>query len=773
MCCPGCQAVATAIVTGGLETYYQFRTAPAVKGDEQGRPALNRFLAFDEPVLQQSFIHNADIKNTVQLHDIQLYVEGIHCAACCWLIEHALQKKAGVHSINVNLSTHTAWLCWDMQQHKLSELLQCIHDVGYKAQPYQLAATRQSLTRERRQQLLRLGIAGIGMMQAMMFAIALYHPGMDPDHKQFMQLFSLLVVLPVMFYSAVPFFINAWRNLRMFHAGMDLSVSLALSIAFVASVHAVIFRHGEVYFDSISMFVFLLLLARFAEHSARRRLLEIPQNLPSSFACQCLLDPTQPSRFDTVAIHAIEVGQLIRVKAGESIPLDGIVIEGSSHVNESAFSGEQKPLEKKTGDQVFAGTLNGDGVLTLRVTTTAGHTRLDIISRLAEWSLSQKPRVSVIADQLASIFTVLVLLLATAAALYWTAHDSAQTLAIVLSILVVSCPCALSLATPSALACCYQALRKKGLLVNSTNMMEQTRNVSHVIFDKTGTLTSGKFSLSGYVLLTSDTKNTIQSLLEISAALESYSEHPIATAFKSIPSDIILTDVKTYSGKGVEGVWNGECYRIGSWEFCAALAGKSFMGKTASVYLVKQNQWLAHFDLLDEVRPEAKQLVEKLQRSGKQVEILSGDSSAAVETLAAKLGISTCQSQMKPEQKLAYIHQLQMQGQHVLMVGDGINDIPVLAKADVSIAMNNASDLAKIKADAILLCDNLMPVLDLLQHSAKTRSVILQNIIWALLYNSLALPAAAMGLVAPWQAALGMSISSLGVTFNSLRLRKI
>jgi len=788
MCCPGCQTVAGAIVAGGLENYYQYRSALAVKADEVQRKDKNYFRAFDDRVLQQSFVvYSSDEKQPeAKLAEVQLYIEGIHCAACCWLIEHALQKKAGVKSISVSLATHKALLCWDTNQHLLSELLQCVHDVGYEALPYQPELARQQQEKERRTQLLRLGIAGIGMMQAMMFAIALYSgdfSGIDAAHKQFMRCFSLIVTVPVLFYSAAPFFKNAWRNIRSFHAGMDLPVSLALLIAFVASLHAVAFKTGEVYFDSISMFVFLLLLARYAESSVRRRLVDFSgNNLP--LTCECLADLSS-SRVEVKAVNKIEAGQIIRIKAGENIPLDGIVLEGNSSVNESAFSGEQQAVNKTAGDVVFAGTIDGDGVLTLRVTTTAGQTRLDMITRLSEWSQAQKPRVSVIADQFASIFTIVVLLLAACAGIYWHLQGSTQTFAIVLSILVVSCPCALSLATPSALACCYQALRKNGLLVNSNHMIEQSRHITHIIFDKTGTLTRGNFSISRTHALSIKEP----AALELAAALERYSEHPLAAAFQSIATDIALTDVQTFSGKGVEGVWQGERYRIGSLHFCAELAGitvpenvnQSLMDLSQiilqRVYLVKNQQWLAAFDLKDALRPEVKSLVEHLKQLGKQVEILSGDASGAAEQIATQCGITVCHSAMTPEGKLEYISHLQAQGHRVLMVGDGINDIPVLAKANLSIAMSHASDLAKIKADAILLgnSDNasLLPIRDLLRHTEKARRVIAQNISWALLYNGIALPLAAMGLVSPWMAALGMSVSSLVVTFNSLRLCKI
>jgi len=377
MCCPGCQTVAAAIVAGGFENYYRFRNTFASQANELSTRDGEDWLKYDDPALQEAFV------TTSQGHsEIRLYIEGIHCAACCWLIEQALQKKSGVQTITVNLSTHQALLRWDTAQHRLSDLLRSIHAVGYRAFPYQAAQVGQSLEKENRQQLLRLGIAGIGMMQVMMSAIALYSGdffGIDDHQKQFMRVFALIVTLPVMFYSALPFFSNAWRHLRSFHIGMDVAISLALWIAFVASVYAVFSKTGNVYFDSISMFVFFLLLARYAENRVRQGLLERSPSSLLPLSCECLPDPAQPSQRLTVAIDRVKTADVICVKSGETIPLDAVILQGESTVNEGAFSGEQKPLAKYSGDKVFAGTINGDGFLILRVTSTLGHTRLDMI----------------------------------------------------------------------------------------------------------------------------------------------------------------------------------------------------------------------------------------------------------------------------------------------------------------------------------------------------------------------------------------------------------
>jgi Cu2+-exporting ATPase len=783
MCCPACQTVASAIIAGGLENYYRFRSQPARQPDIAGVPGRDAWLAYDDPVWQTSFVRHFDAAGQSQA-EVQLSVSDIHCAACCWLIEQAIQKFPDA-SIRVNLATHQAVLRWNPSSQTLGQLLAAIGRVGYTALPNQASEAREQSEREHRRQLIRLGIAGLAMMQAMMFALALYSgdwSGMEPEQQQLMRWFSLVIILPVMFYSALPFYRGAWRSVKALGAaGMDVPVSLALWIAFAASLYSVVTGHGAVYFDSISMFVFLLLLARFTEARVRNNYFG-SQLAPLPVSCSCLTDVVNhPASIVSKPVHQVNAGEMILVRAGETIPLDGVIADGSGTVNEASFSGEQLPLPKTVGDIVYAGTINGDGVLTLRITHTAGQTRFDELTRLGEWGSSQKPAIALLADKLASGFTLCVLVLALVSGWFWAGHDSSRAFSVVLSILVVSCPCALSLATPAALSFCYQTLRQHGALMISGNTTDHLAAIDRVVFDKTGTLTDGRFSLVRTESLLPS--GNITQLRELASALETYSGHPLAHAFRDLVTDITLADVRVVSGRGIEALHEATAYRIGSREFCrelavcdlpvAALVADDACKQILPVYLVKAGQWLARFDLADQLRPEAKQVVATLQRQGKTVEILSGDSSGASEKLAQQLGIVECRSAASPEQKLAHIRHLQQQGYKVLMIGDGINDIPVLAQADASVAMPGASDLAKIKADIVLLHPSLTLVLDVLGHAHKTRAIIRQNIAWALLYNGIALPLAAAGLVQPWLAALGMSLSSLWVTFNSLRLRKL
>jgi len=776
MCCPGCLAVAQAIVMGGFDNYYRFRTELAPKGEFDSKQDATSFQSFDDPESQKSFVISLgdDEKET------RLVIDDIHCAACCWLIENALRKLPGVTYITVNLGNHRATLRWQPSRLSLGVILQNLHQVGYRALPFRTDSLQATQDKSRRMEWLRLGVAAMVMMQAGMFSFALYYSDfsyMAEDHRRTLQFFGLLMTAPVMFFSAIPFFKGAWRSLRARQPGMDVPVSLALWVAFLASIHATATGIGDVYFDSISMFVFLLLLARFTESSARRHFFaaEVASLLP--LVCHASGD----EKGSTIEKRLAEIspGDHIRVYSGEVIPFDGMIIEGRGSINESAFSGESLPLLKTKGEPVYAGTLNGDGVLTMEVTKTLGEARLDIIGHLAERSESQKPPLALLVDRIARYFTVLVLSLAALSGLFWWWQEADRAISIMIAVLVVSCPCALSLATPAALAFCYQSLRKKGLWVISGQLLERMKKMDTVVFDKTGTLTRGEFRLQSVHLSAEAIALRLPEkyLTEIAAALESVSRHPMASAFRSIATDIPVSDIVIKTGAGMEGLVDGCHYRIGSESWCSEFAGQSaaFTVDVSSqkIYLANEKAILACFVVQDALRDDAAATVKQLQSRGLQVMMFSGDSSGAAEKLAQQLGIRECRSHMSPEQKLAGITALQEAGHSVMMVGDGINDIPVLAKADVSIAMNQASDLAKIRADGILLQDHLSPLLYLAAHCEKTHRVISQNLFWALLYNGVSLPAAALGFVPPWVAAVGMSASSLLVTFNSLRLRKI
>ena len=770
MCCLGCEAVAHAIVNGGLENYYRFRDGPAARPDELSDEQQAAFALYDREDVQNSFVRTLDNNQK----EASLAIEGITCAACVWLIEHQISKTTGVDSVRVNLSNHRASLSWNPEQVDLSKLMALFSAIGFQAFPYQADEQQERLVKEEKKTIRRLIIAGVGMMQAMMFAVMLYAGAFQDMEEQYVMLFrwlSLVVATPVILYSAQPFFRAAIRDFRSRHLTMDVPVSLAIGVAFAASAWATITNSGEVYFDSVSMFTFFLLFGRYLEMRARHRIGRSGNALNS-------LIPTSTTRLneqqeeEVVLTRELAEGDTLLVKPGHTVPADGEIIEGQSSLNESALTGEYMPVSKQVGDKVLAGTMNTESPLKIRVEKTGQNARVANIVHLLDRAFSERPKTAEITNRVAHWFVLGVLVSTCAVGLYWWQHKPEDAFWIVLSVLVVTCPCALSLATPTALTTSTNALREKGLLVTRGHVVETLAQATRIVFDKTGTLTEGRLVLTETQPLIDDLD--ADTALKLAAALERSSEHPIARAFDEYRGYYLAERVTSTPGKGLEGEILGDSYRIGTPEFVTGQSDAIQPPCAEGQWLLlgKENLPIAWFAIGDHIRSDAAQAVQSLQALGLEVDLLSGDQSGAVKAVAEQTGITNVRSGATPEEKLSYIRELQAQGESIIMVGDGVNDVPVLAGANVSIAMGNATDLAKTSADALLMASHLQRIADSITLSRTTRRVIRQNLTWSLTYNLTALPLAAAGIIPPYLAAIGMSASSLIVVMNALRLNK-
>lgn len=771
-CCPGCQAIAQAISDGGLDQYYKMRTELPDRAKAQNNQISQRLqqelALFDDPVMQQDFVvHQNDTAQAT------LVIEGITCAACIWLLEQHLKNDPSVSQFSINHSNHRAQLIWNAEETPLSELLSVIYRTGYRAYPFSPDKQDDLLQAEYKQATRRLTVAGIGMMQVMMFAIPLYqgtYSGMSENTQLFLRFVSLFIATPVVLYSAQPFFIAAIRDIKSRQLTMDVPVSIAIGGAYFASLWAV-FTHGdEVYFDSVCMFTFFLLLGRFLEMRARHQTGRAGNQLAS-------LIPTSATKLSDgqetlIPAKQLCIGDFIIVKPGESIPADGEIISGESAVDESALTGEYMPVKHIIGDQLIGGSRNVDNPLTLKVTAIGAHSKISTIVRLLDRANEEKPAIALIADTISGYFVAAVLLTATLVGGYWFITDPSQAFWITLSVLVVTCPCALSLATPTAMTAATGALRSNGLLITRGHVLEGLNQITTVVFDKTGTLTEGKLAITDQITL----EGTAQNALEIASALEKHSTHPIAHAFDA-PIEHQASSISVTAGQGIQGLIGMTTYRIGVASYVAQLSQCPTPtppdNKQHWILLGTHSQYIAWFSLSDRLRNSALHTIQTMQKQGLSVEILSGDRSPVVNQLAKELGVNHVTAGASPQDKLDHLHKRQQSGHYILMIGDGINDVPVLAGAPVSIAMGKATDLAKTTADAILTSSQLSHLIDALAHSKKTRGVIKQNITWALMYNACALPLAAMGLVPPWAAAIGMSLSSLIVVGNALRLTKV
>ncbi len=770
MCCPGCQAVATAIVDGGLSNFYRFRTEQSNRPEDQQLS----YQAYDLPQVQADFVTALE----PGCLRAELLLEGITCAACSWLIDQHLKslssENTGLKAWQLNASNQRLQVDLNPDDLLLSDVMASLASIGYKPMPATDSERRNLLKREGRTALMRLGVAGFAMMHVMMMAVALYAGAMtdsDPTWKQFFRWVSLIVTTPVVLFSARPFFIAAKKGIAQRALNMDLPVSLAIGGAYSASIWATVQGTGEVYFDSVVMFTFFLLVGRYLEMRARHS-----NRLATDFAAALMpltANQRQGDSWQQVPVKTLSVSDRVLVKAGETLPCDGVVVSGVSSVVEAIVTGEAEPVAKTLGAKVIAGSVNTDSELEIEVTAVGGDTQLSAIERLVRGAAEDKPRQQALADKLSRYFVAIVLVVSLSVFTSWVLIEPAHALWVTISVLVVTCPCALALATPAALTAATSWLRRHGLLITRAFVLERLGQVTTVVLDKTGTLTKGKPSLVESVAWCSQSNSHLE---QLAAALQSNSNHPIAAAFVHIDaSGVAIDNARQITGQGIEAELGARTLRLGRLDFVVREGIQCPSDNRlaqASLHLADDSQLLASFILSDQPRESAVSALAEFSRLGVSVELLSGDTLVSVEQLAEQLNIGKFQSQCTPEDKLARVKALQAQGEVVLMLGDGINDVPVLAGADISVAMGQAADLAKTRADSVLLSQNLALVPEAMAKSKATVAVIRQNFAWALGYNLLALPLAVMGMIPPWAAAIGMSASSLVVIANSLRLNK-
>jgi Cu2+-exporting ATPase len=778
-CCAGCLAVAQTIHAAGLDGFYAARTAALAPPDERAHD--DEWVRHDESAVAAGLVRELP-EGTVEA---SLLLEGLTCGACVWLIESWLARQPGVVRAQVNFATRRATVAWRRDETRLSAVLRAVAAVGYRAHPYD-PARREALAKgERRSLLLRMSVALLGMMQVMMLALPTYvsADGVAPEHRALLDWASFTLTLPVLFYAAAPFFRGAWRDFALRRLGMDVPVALGLAAAFAASAWSTLGGGGPVYYDSVTMFVALLLVARYVELVARHRAGEAIEGVARARPALAERLPGFPGDAtpESVAAAGLVAGEHVLVRPGATVPADGVVADGHSHVEEAILTGESWPRPKAPGDPVLAGSVNRDGALVVRVAAAGEATRLAAVLRLTEQAASARPRLARVADRVAAWFVAALLALALVTAIAWSQIDPARALAVTFALLVVSCPCALSLATPAALAAAAGALSRRQVVLARGDALEVLAGTTHVVFDKTGTLTLGAVRLHAVLALDGDEAGA----LALAAALEARSEHPVGAALANAASgdSPAAETLQVVAGQGVEGSVQGRRMRLGRPAFVAAIAGalppraESFVGQVAATATVavlgSEHGTLAVFALGDTLRPGAREVVRALASEGIVPVLLSGDRAGAVAAIARQLGIDDARGDLTPADKRAAIVELQSRGAVVAMVGDGINDAPGLAQAQVSVSLGSATPLAQWTADVVVLSDALPRIGEAIAHARRTLAVVRQNLGWATVYNAIAIPAAALGYVTPLVAAIGMSLSSLVVVGNALRLARL
>jgi Cu2+-exporting ATPase len=762
VCCIGCKAAAELIADTGLADFYRFRTSASPRPDALVDDVWSMYdrREIAEPLLARDG----------SLSVVNLLIENTRCAACSWLIGERLKRIPGISRAAVNPATGRAQIAFGSDEVGLATILRAIASLGYRPHVLGATDTLAVATRERRQALKRLAVAGFGMMQVMMIATGLYIgalQGMDPVIREYLRITCLVITAPVLAYAGRPFLEGAMASIRTRHLGMDVPVSLGLILAFVASSWNTLRHQGEVYFDSVTMFVFLLLLARYVEMTARHR-------AGSTSDALLRLIPATALRLragirERVPVASLEAGDHVIVPVGECFPADGRVTAGRTETDEALLTGESRPVPKMVGDAVVAGSLNTGAPTQIELSAVGQSTILAGIVSLLERTQSERPRIARQADRAATWFVTRVLLGSVVVALIWLWIDPSRAFEATLSVLVVTCPCALSLATPTVVTAATAALARQGLLVTRADALESLASVNHAVFDKTGTLTLGRPTLTQVTPF----RGTTDEALQRAAALEQASEHPLAHAFEAIPVPERAQAVSVHPGEGIEGIVGGEHVRIGTLAFVSTLAGPAPLGcGEASMYLGGTSGWWATLQIGDTLRPEAPSAIRALRQLGLTCHIASGDHADAVAATAAQVGIIDWHARQSPAAKVAFVHGLGTESARVLAVGDGINDAPVLSAAAVSVALATGSALAQANADLIALRGNLATLPSAIIVARRAYRVIRQNLIWATSYNLVALPIAAMGWIPPWLAAIGMSASSLVVVANALRLNR-
>jgi len=707
-------------------------------------------------------------------------VEGMHCAGCARSIDKAVRALPDVVGVTVNNATARVSVRWRGHGATgLPQILGAVTRAGFKPVPLAGATATAEFQRERRAALKRLGLASLGMMQAMMYLSALYGiSDIDATMAQLMRVAGMIIVTPVLFYSGAPFLAGAWRDITHRRLGMDVPVALALLLAWLPSVVNTLLASGEVYFDSVGMFIFFLSAGRFVEMNVRHRSLSSAEALARSLPSQVTRLLSDGKR-EKITAGQLEVGDRFVVPKGAVVAVDAEIdsdaLETHVSLDESLITGESAAVLRGKGERIRGGTVNLGAPVILRAVAVVADSTLASMVKLLERAQATRPQIARAADRAATWFVAVILLLAVITALAWWRVDPLRAFAAVLAVLVVTCPCALSLATPAVLAAATTRLARLGLLVTRADAIERLARVDTVIFDKTGTLTGNSTGVLDVKLLASLPREQI---LAIAAALERGSSHPLAEAFRPFDdSRLAPGGIQESEALGVEGTIDGVTWRLGRRRFVEELSVVREIrrlvplhSRGTQLYLGSREGLAAEIEVGIPLRADARESIEQLRRLGLDIIIASGDSGAAVASAARTLDIRRSYSRLGPDDKIHLVQDLRADSHRVFVVGDGINDGPVLAAADVSCAMGQGSAIAQSASDLLLVHDGLAILPRAVSTAREALRVMRQNLAWALAYNIAAVPLAALGLVPPWLAALGMSLSSLGVVLNARRL---
>ena len=778
-CCPACQMVCSAIYDAGLEGFYQRTPADGKLAPPPETPKNLALYDLDE--VQEEFV-----PSLAREREIHLLVEGIHCAACVWLIERSLGKMQGVLDARVNLSGKRLLLRWDNQLTKLSHILSQLSNIGYAAIPYDPEVAEGKLKKQNRALLFRMAFAGFAMMNLLWISIALYSGAADSEYRSLFHWVGFMLATPTLLYSGYPFLHGAWTGLRRLHLTMDLPIAIGAMVTYLYSLNITLTQSttGEVYYDTVVNFLFIILVGRYLEAMSKRQAIASTQRLLDLQPRGAIV--LRDNKEILLPVRAVKNNDIVLVKPGEHVPVDGIILDGHSTIDESMLSGESTPVSKNHNDKVFAGTINNDSPLTVQVKGILRNTSLGRIIHLVEDAQASKAPVQCVADRVVPWFVAITLLLATFTFMFWINTDFEIALMAATAVLIITCPCAFGLATPMAIASASGLGARHGILVKSGGVLETLSQIDHFVFDKTGTLTEGRMQVNNII-----TANGIDEdeLISFAAAIEKYSEHSIARAIieKATSRELDLPAAKNVSNKpghGITGKVNDTHIVIGTSLWLKQnniMPNQNFEEQSllwehegsTCVHIAIEGREVGLIAIADRLRPGAKALIDALKSSGIRTTLLSGDRKPVVKAIAEQLGGMETIAEVLPEDKERIIRQLQKNNEKVAMVGDGVNDAPALVRADVGIALGSGTDISCDSADIILMSNELHNVLLATKLSQRTLKTIRQNIGISITYNIIMVPLAVAALITPLVAAISMPISSLLVIANAGRIRTL